>query len=71
MNEGREIVRDPLGQVFMACAVCGGPLRKEDFWEAGLRLPENGEPAAEYCDAELVDALSHAACAASTARAAS
>lgn len=71
MSEGREIVLDFKGHPFMLCAACGAPLRKEDFWNAGLRLPEYGETADEYCDAELVDDLRHVACFSAAERAAS
>ncbi|HWQ28929.1 MAG TPA: hypothetical protein VNN12_07890 [Dehalococcoidia bacterium] len=71
MDEGREIVRDHRGRPFMTCVACGAPLRKEDFWNAGLRLPEYGETAEEYCDAELLDDLRHAACLSAATRAAS
>lgn len=71
MSEGQEIVRDHHGRPFMTCAACGAPLRAEDFWNAGLRLPERGETVEEYCDAELVDDLRHVACLSAAARAAS
>ncbi len=71
MTEGQHIVLDAKGRPFMRCAVCGAPLRKEDFWNAGLRLPEHGETAEEFCDAELVDDLRHVACLSAAARAAS
>ncbi len=62
MDERGEIVLDHLGRVFMTCARCREPLRKADFWDTGLRLPEYGESAEAYCDAELLDELIHPAC---------
>lgn len=71
MSEGHEIVRDHRGRPFLTCTACGEPLRRADFWHAGLRLPEHGETVDEYCDAELVDDLRHVACLNAAARVAS
>ncbi len=45
------------------CPRCGGELSGADVVDLGLRLPDYGESASEYCDAELVDNLIHMECA--------
>jgi hypothetical protein len=68
MSDGQEIVGDLSGRPFMTCAACSGPLCKEDFWKAKLRLPEHGETPEEYRDAELIDDLRHVSCVSAPAR---
>jgi hypothetical protein len=57
-----EPLRDHRGRVMFGCSLCGGALAKEDLFELGLRLPDSGETAEEYRDAELIDDLQHARC---------
>jgi len=37
-------------------------MRERDFADLGLRVPEYGETADEYCASELVDELAHTSC---------
>ena len=53
---------DHAGMPMFACARCGAPLTDDDFFELGLRLPERGESALDYFDAELLDELQHPRC---------
>jgi len=53
---------DERGCVMFHCGTCGGPIRVDDFFQLGLRLPERGESAGEYFDAELLDRIDHVAC---------
>jgi hypothetical protein len=57
-----ELLIDYRGRVMFVCPVCGGAIAKEDLYELGLRLPDYGESAEEYRDAELLDDLEHARC---------
>lgn len=45
-----------------SAAACGAALGVDNFFQLGLRLPERGESAAEYFDAELLDRIDHIAC---------
>ena len=60
-------VVDYSGSVMFRCRRCGAALTEEDFFAIGLRLPEHGESREDYCDAELIDDVTHAACASKTA----
>ena len=53
---------DERGRVMFHCGTCGGAICVDDFFHLGLRLPERGESADEYFDAELLDRIDHAAC---------
>ncbi|HZP57562.1 MAG TPA: hypothetical protein VFC53_08390 [Dehalococcoidia bacterium] len=66
MTTTSPIVLDPQGRPMFFCATCGGPLTQDDFFAQELRLPERGETRDDYCDAELIDSLKHAACARSS-----
>jgi len=57
-----DAVTDFRGIVMFHCGVCGTALTKEDFFEMSLRLPEAGESKDDYCEAELIDRMSHTAC---------
>jgi hypothetical protein len=46
---------DSEGRPLFTCTVCHGPLAHSDLDDFGLRAPDYGESAEEYCDAELVD----------------
>jgi len=37
-------------------------MRERDFADLGLRVPEYGEAADEYCASELVEKLAHRGC---------
>lgn len=50
------------GRVMFHCRACGAPLSLDDLVDLGLRLPERGESAAEYCDTELLDFIEHERC---------
>ena len=56
-------ILDQHGRVMFHCGACGGAISGDDFFQLGLRLPERGESADDYCDAELLDRIDHAGCA--------
>ena len=62
MTSSPTAVLDHQGRVMFRCRSCGGPVSTDDFFEIGLRLPEPGESADEYCDAELLDGVDHVDC---------
>ena len=53
---------DEHGLVMFLCSTCRGALNVDDFFQLGLRLPERGESADEYRDAELLDRIDHVDC---------
>jgi hypothetical protein len=57
-----DAVVDYHGRIMFFCAACGAPITKDDFFELGLRLPDNGESRDDYCEAELIDAITHLDC---------
>jgi len=61
-TEEDEPLIDLRGRVMFNCAICGGPMTRRDFFDAELRLPEYGETAQDYADAELIDRFEHARC---------
>jgi hypothetical protein len=66
MNDATAITSDAVtdfrGQIMFRCGVCRVALTKEDFFEMSLRLPDSGESKDDYCEAELIDEMSHTAC---------
>ena len=63
MNTGSEPLLDRSGHVLFRCGDCGAPISQADIHDLGMRLPEPGESADEYFDAELVNAFRHERCA--------
>jgi hypothetical protein len=61
-----EPVRDAHGAIMFACDGCGAPITRSDILDLGLRLPDFGESAADYADAELIDGFCHPSCLAAT-----
>jgi hypothetical protein len=57
-----EAVRDYSGEIMFCCCACGVALTTDDFFEQGMRLPDNGESREEYCDAELLEGTTHIDC---------
>lgn len=57
-----EPVTDYRGRVMFHCDLCGAAMTRRDFFDAQLRLPEHGETAEDYADAELIDRFEHARC---------
>ena len=55
-------ITDSAGRPMFTCRRCGGALTADDFFELGMRLPDHGESRDDYCDAELLDYVEHAAC---------
>ena len=53
---------DEHGLVMFLCGTCQGAVNVDDFFQLGLRLPERGESADEYRDAELLDGIDHVDC---------
>ncbi len=62
MNTKSEAIVDHHGRIMFYCGACGTPLTTDDFFELGLRLPEHGEEHGEYCEAELIDKITHVDC---------
>jgi hypothetical protein len=57
-----EPIVDGHGRVMFWCAECGSAMSRSDVLDLGMRLPDYGETAEEYLDAELIDAFSHPTC---------
>ncbi len=66
MNDYSEPVVDRHGNVMFYCGYCGTPIGATDILDLGMRLPDVGEAAQDYLDAELVDAFLHSNCLADT-----
>lgn len=62
MSPTSDAVVDFQGRIMFYCAACGSPITKSDIFELGLRLPEPGESKDDYCEAELIDAITHVDC---------
>ena len=62
MTSTHDSLLDERGHVLFRCAVCGEPMTRSDFFDLGLRVPDRGEDASDYCDAELIDRFEHGAC---------
>jgi hypothetical protein len=62
MAQSEKTILDEAGRVMFRCGTCGGAISDDDFFEIGLRLPESGESADDYCDAELIERIDHVAC---------
>ena len=63
MTTARNAILDRNGCVMFVCSQCGQPVTTDDFFELGLRLPDDGETQDDYFSAELLDDLSHVDCA--------
>ena len=57
-----ETIIDHHGRIMFYCGSCGTPLTADDFFDLGLRLPDYGEERDDYCQAELIDKISHIDC---------
>ena len=55
-------VRDYRGTVMFTCRDCGTSLSADDFFDLGMRLPDDGESRDEYCETELIDDARHLNC---------
>ena len=53
---------DSAGRIMFRCDTCSEPISRTDILELGLRLPEAGESAGDYLDAELIDSFRHPGC---------
>lgn len=62
MQPTHDAVRDFRGRVMFHCRDCGHPLTADDFFQLGLRLPDEGEERDDYCAAELIDDATHVSC---------
>jgi hypothetical protein len=62
MDPYSEPIVDRHGNVMFYCDYCGTPICRDDVLELGFRLPEFGESADDYRDAELIDSLRHERC---------
>jgi hypothetical protein len=55
-------ILDERGRPLFVCRVCRQPLTTDDFFYFGMRLPDEGESAEDYFEAELLDGIDHDAC---------
>lgn len=62
MTTARTAILDRNGRVMFVCSQCGQPVTVDDFFDLGLRLPDDGETRDDYFSAELLDDLSHIDC---------
>ncbi|MGH6952522.1 MAG: hypothetical protein ACREH4_16785 [Vitreimonas sp.] len=62
MDPYSDPVLDHNGKVMFRCEACGTPICRGDILDFGVRLPEVGESAGEYLDAQLIDAFRHERC---------
>lgn len=62
MTNAHDVILDERARVMFRCGACGEPMARTDFFDQGMRLPERGESASDYCDAELIDRFEHTAC---------
>jgi hypothetical protein len=62
MTIARNAILDRQGRVIFTCSSCGEPITNDDFFDMGLRLPEDGETQDDYFSTELLDELSHTRC---------
>jgi hypothetical protein len=62
MTTARNAILDRQGRVMYVCSCCGHPMATDDFFELGLRLPDDGETQDDYFSAELLDDLRHEDC---------
>lgn len=62
MSQQSSVLLDLRGQPLLRCSRCGAGLAEEDLYAEGLRLPDPGETADDYREAELLDALYHVDC---------
>ena len=57
-----EPIVDEHGNVMFWCHQCHSPISRSDILDLGMRLPDYGESAEEYLDAELIDSFQHPVC---------
>ena len=62
MTIARNAILDRNGRVMYFCSRCHQPVTTDDFFELGLRLPDDGETQDDYYSAELLDDLRHVDC---------
>ncbi len=62
MTPAAGVIVDWHGRTMFFCSRCGRPMTKDDFFDLGLRVPEAGESREDYCDTELIDAVTHLRC---------
>jgi hypothetical protein len=63
METYSEPVVDEHGNVMFWCNQCRAPMTRSDILNLGMRLPDYGESAEDYLDAELIDSFRHPTCA--------
>jgi len=62
LTTAHEPIVDEHGRPMFFCRDCRQPMSRDDFFDLGLRTPDRGESASDYCDAELIDDFQHPAC---------
>lgn len=61
-SSAQDAVVDFRGRIMFHCSVCGAAITKDDFFHIGLRFPDPDETKDDYCEAELVDTVTHPRC---------
>ena len=56
-------ITDRCGRIMFRCSTCDEALTNDDFFDLGLRFPDDGETQDDYFTAELLDGLKHTDCA--------
>ena len=56
------VIRDTHALPMFHCSRCGEAMTQEEFFALGMRLPDTGESRDDYCDTELLDAVTHLGC---------
>ncbi len=62
MTYDSQPVVDYKGRIMFFCGACGAPITLSDLFELGLRVPDQGETADDYREAELIDRIDHPGC---------
>lgn len=62
MDDYSKPVVDRHGNVMFYCGACGTPISSSDILDFGARLPDFGEAAQDYLDAQLIDSFRHQRC---------
>ncbi len=64
IDRSSPVLLDTKGHPLFTCCACQTPLSASDLIDLGLRAPDRGETAEEYCDSELLNPaeLRHTGC---------
>lgn len=62
MTTTSDAITDRFGPAIFTCSKCGEPITTDDFFDLGLRFPDDDESQDDYFAAEFVDSISHSDC---------